>query len=152
MGFRPYKEREYGTSEAVITALVDQAGGIKRAAFLLDKTPSQVTGYTEAKPDSHLSYRSVRILVGATGATAPVEDLAALAGGYFMPGVREDDRTFSEVIARSAEEWGSFAGLIMRHLADGRFDKLERMDALRGLDTLIRAMATARSKLMAVPA
>ena len=132
-----------------MTDLVDEAGGVKRAAFLIGRTESQTLAYTDPAGDSHINFDAVRRLVMATGATAPAEDLAALAGGHFQPG-HVDEREFPELVALSAAEWGVFTSMVLRALADNTVDSLERETCLRGLDLVIRAMVSARSKLLAV--
>jgi hypothetical protein len=146
--FRPYKPRPCYTTAGVISSLVDQAGGVKKAAFLIGRSESQALAYTDPATDSQISYDDVRRLVMATGASAPAEDLAALAGGHFSPS-GEDHRTFSDLVALGADQWGSFLAKVIKAMADDTFDRTEQRACLQGLDVLIRAMVSARSKILA---
>lgn len=149
MRFRPYNRRPYGSTHAVVSDLLDEAGGVKKAAFLIGRTESQTLAYSDPAGDSHINLDMVRRLVMATGATAPAEDLAALAGGYFQPG-KVEEREFPELVALTSAEWGAFCGMVIRALTDNRIDALERETCLRAMDVVIKAMVSARSKLLAV--
>lgn len=145
--FRPYKKRDVYTTPGVITALIDQAGGVKKAAFLIGKSESQALAYSDPATDSQISYDDVRRLVMATGATAPADDLAALAGGHFTR-ADIDPRSFADLVALGAEEWGRFLNKVIRAMTDGDLDQCERRACLEGLDVLIRALVSARSKVI----
>ncbi len=145
--FRPYKERRYFTTKEVVTRLFDQAGGIKRAAHILDRSPTQTTAYSDPGTTDEITYDMVRRLIESTGATAPVEDAAALAGGVFVP-IMPEPGNFEHLIARSSKEWGEFIGLIVQAHAAGKIAKLERPDILKELDSLIRTLVSARSLII----
>jgi hypothetical protein len=146
MGFSPYKPREYGSTKDIVTRLVDQAGGIKAAAFILGKSATQAQAYTDpARPDD-ISFDDVRRLAAAIRSEAVAEDAASLAGGEFIPGSVPKE-TFANLSASAAHDWGGFTASVIRAMADGRIDRLEKAETLRGLDTIIRAMVSARLAL-----
>jgi hypothetical protein len=145
--FRAYKPRPAYTTAGVVTSLMDQVGGIKKAAFLIGKSESQALAYSDPATDSQISYDNVRRLVVASGATAPADDLAALAGGFFNR-CEIDPRSFADLVALGADEWGAFLSKVIRGMTDGTIDQTERRVFLEGLDVLIRALVSARSKVI----
>lgn len=142
--FRPYKPRDYASTKEVITRALDQAGGIKRAAHLLGRSPTQTTAYSDPATPDEISFDQVRRLVSATGAPGPAEDLAALAGGVFVP-IAACTESFEDLVARSSTEWGKFISLLMRARTDDHF---ARRDILKELDGLIRSLVAARSQII----
>ena len=145
--FRPYKPREYASTKEVITRALDQAGGIKRAAHLLGRSPTQTTAYSDPATPDEISFDQVRRLVSATGAPGPAEDLAALAGGVFVP-IAACTEFFEDLVARSSTEWGEFVSLLMKAHSTGKLDPLARRDILKELDGLIRSLVAARSQII----
>ncbi len=149
MSFRPVKPREYGDTKRVIAELFDQVGGVKEAAFLLDRGLSQTYGYADPTvADANISFHAVRSLTRhRAGATAAAEALAFDAGGCFMPFAASNE-TFAELLARGEEENGAMMASLVR-----------RIDAARGgaddpklvehLDAVISALAAARAALKA---
>lgn len=148
MTFRPYKPRDYASTKEVVTRLLDQAGGIKKAAHLLGRSPTQTVAYSDPATPDEISFDQVRRLVSATGASAPAEDMAALALGVFVPVAAGVRSTFEDLVARSSTEWGEFISLLMRARADGKLDHLARRDILKELDGLIRSLVAARSQIL----
>lgn len=69
--FRPYKPRDYASTKEVVTRTLDQAGGIKKAAHLLGRSPTQTTAYSDPAAPDEISFDQVRRLVIATGAPTP---------------------------------------------------------------------------------
>lgn len=145
--FRPYKPRDYASTKEVVTRALDQAGGIKKAAHLLGRSPTQTTAYSDPAAPDEISFDQMRRLVTATGAPAPAEDLAALAGGVFVP-IAAGSESFEDLVARSSTEWGEFISLLMRARADDKLDHLGRRGILKELDSLIRSLVAARSQII----
>lgn len=145
--FQPYKARPYSSTKDVVTRLIDEAGGAKMAAHLLGCSPTQTVAYSDPATPEEMKLDQVRRLVSASGATAPAEDLAFLAGGIFLPMGSSED-CFASLAAHSASEYGEFATLVMQAMADGKIGKLEKQDVLRELDDLIRCLVHARAKLV----
>ncbi len=152
MSFKPYKPREYASTKDVVTRLIDQAGGIKRAAFVLERSPTQTLAYSDPATADQISFDQVRHLVAATDAIAAAEDLAALAGGVFLPAPAPNE-SFDMLAAEGARDWGEFTAALLRARAEKRLHKasddpvLKGGDLLRRLDKLINALATARASL-----
>jgi hypothetical protein len=150
MSFRPYKPREPGTTKQVVSALIDAAGGVKRASVQLHRSATQTLAYTDPATPDEISFDMVRRLVMASGAIAPAEDLAALAGGAFLP-CPQPDESFEALAAHSAEDWGGFTATLLRACADGTLDQLDRRNLRERLDHLIRTLACARAQLSSQP-
>ncbi len=146
MVFKPYKHRDYASTKDVVTRLIDQAGGVKRAAHILDRSSTQTTAYSDPDNDDQITLDMVRRLVETSGATAPAEDLAALAGGIFMS-VHPEAGDCDTLLARSSKEWGDLCSLVLEAHAKGKTAKLERPDILKELDSLIRTLVSARTQI-----
>lgn len=149
MTFNPNKRREPGSTKAVVSALVDECGGAKEAAFLLGIGYSTVHGFTDPDCDQQISFDRVRRLVMARGAASPVADLAALAGGVFMP-IQPSAQPIAELSAKSIEEHGEMMAALIRFSADGALSRGEAALLLEELDQHLRAAVALRSKLHAV--
>ncbi len=146
MSFKPYKPRDYSTTKEVVTRLLDQAGGVKKAAHLLDRSTTQTMAYSDPATSDEISFDQVRRLIEATGAAAPAEDLASLTGGVFLP-CDAPKEAFDHLVAKSAKEWGEFIACVVKAHADGGLDQIERRDMLRDLDNLIRTLVAARCRV-----
>jgi len=145
--FRPYKLREYATTKDVVTRLLDQAGGIKRSSHVLGRSPTQTTAYSDPATADEITYDMIRRLVDATGATAPAEDLAALARGIFVP-VAPAPGNLEELVAHSSREWGEFVALIISATSAGKLQRLRRTEVLKELDSLIRTLVSVRTRIV----
>ncbi len=145
------KPRDYGSTKDIVTRLVDEAGGVKRAAFLLGRAVSRVYELCDPANGDQMSYDAVRKLTEFGGATAAAEDLAARAGGVFMLIARADDH-ISELSAKSAEEHGELIGALMRATGDGRIDEREARELLKECDQHLRAVVALRAKLVSLAA
>jgi hypothetical protein len=145
--FAPTKPRDPGTTKAVVSTLVGEAGGMKRVAFLLGRHERTVHAYSDPDQDKAISFDCVRRLTLSTGACAAAEDLAALAGGVFVPCAKGRE-TFDALTARSARDWGQYIALVLSAHAKGTLAELEPQ-IRKELDDVIRALACARAKLIA---
>jgi hypothetical protein len=135
------KVREPGSTKDVVTRTVEQAGA-KRAAFLLDRSKTTVYAYGDPDEPDQISFDQMRRLVAGSRATAPAEDLASLAGGFFVPGEIEED-CLHKLAARSVKEWGEAIAAIFAACQD----PARRSDALRELDEAMRAVVCVRVHL-----
>lgn len=131
------KRREPGTTKEVVFILIEQTGGLKCAAFVLDMGHSRVAEFGDPQADAQISYDRVRRLTRA-GATAAAEDLAALAGGVFLP-MAPLPRCPRAAMARSATEYAELVGAVMTGAATA--------DQVKELDDVIRALAEMRVAL-----
>jgi len=151
VSFRPVKPRAHGSTKATVAALYAQAGGAKRIADLIGRSATVTYSYTDPDEPAQIAFDLVRKIVQFTGATAPAEDLAALAGGVFLPCSDADGQTFDALAAESARgDWGELTAALLQAHADGKLDKIEERDILRRLDKLIHALACARAQLIAL--
>jgi len=150
MSFRPYKGgAPYATTKDVVARLVDEAGGAKPSAFVLERRERGIYEYCDPDHDAQMSFDQVRRLTVATRSTAAAEMLAADAGGVFVPGERLGSATFSELAAQVCGEHGAFSAAVCRAFGDGRIEAGERAEVRRELDDLIRLAIAARDRLEA---
>lgn len=88
MPFKPMKPRTPGSLHHALTRAINEVGGLPAAADLIQRQENWL--YKAADPDvderrkATLSYEEARTL-SRTGAMALAEDLALLAGGFFLP-------------------------------------------------------------------
>lgn len=151
MSFRPVKPREYGTTEEVVSRLLAEAGGVKRAAHLIGLSATQVYAYADPQEEDQIGFDDVRRLVEASGSLAPAEDLAALAGG-FVTRVEASEEALGVLLARSAREHGAAMALIVERVGNAaELSQADRAELERDLDHEIRALVAARRKLEAGP-
>ena len=124
MNVRFQKPRQPGTTKEVVSQLIEQAGGPKRAAVSIGVEIAQAYAFTDPAQNKEIKYDQVRRLVLATGATAAAEDLAALAGGVFIP-LRSDSDAPEVAICRTPREYAQLMELALTAMRDGRVDHLE---------------------------
>ncbi|MDB5458129.1 MAG: hypothetical protein JWP92_3714 [Caulobacter sp.] len=153
-GFRPTKPRPPGSLHEALSRAVDQLGGLKKAADIIDRGTDWL--YSAADPDrerskaASLSYAEIRSLSRA-GATALAEDLALLAGGVFLPPVPETaPAAIHAALATYAAESGQAIAEIITRAADGVFDRVDATKALPEIDDALRALMTVRALAVAV--
>lgn len=150
MTFRPYKPGAgYATTKDVVSRLVDDGGGVKPSAFILERRERVVYDYCDRDSDTQMTFDQVRRLTAISGSAAAAEMLAADAGGVFMPGERLDTATFAELAAQVCGEHGAFSAAVCRAFGDGHVNAAERADVRRELDDLIRLAIAARARLEA---
>lgn len=140
------KQRDYGTTKDIVTRLVDEAGGVKRAAFLLERAVSRVYELCDPACPDQMSYDFVRKLSEFCGSTAAAEDLAALAGGVFMP-IAIDDGDLPHIAADKAHEHGRVTTQLFVAMGDGKVTPDEARELLKQIDGELRALMTLRAKL-----
>ncbi len=149
MAFAPIKPRDYGTTKELVARLIDEAGGVKRAAFLGGRAASQVYAYADPAVDAQMSLDIARRLSAASGSATLAEDAAAIAGGVFMPIAPSND-PLSELSAKSAEEHGELTAALMRACADDKISPDEARGLLDELDQNLRALVSIRAKLVSM--
>lgn len=148
MSFRPTKPRPYATTKDVIARLVGESGGVKRVSFTLDRSETQVYAYTDPQEQHQANYDQVRRLT-SPDATAAAEDLAALAGGIFVPGGAASRQSLHDLGAAASEEFGKAAAALFRALSDNRITHDERPSVRKGLDDVLVVLVATRNRLMA---
>jgi hypothetical protein len=145
VAFRPMKPRASGSTKDVVTRLVDESGGLKEAAFRLERGVSVVAAYTDPDHPQHINYDQVRRLTGPES-TAAAEDLASLAGGVFLPLVGVEC-TFQQAIAASAIEQGELVAAVIQAQQDGRICALDRSVVSKAIEQVMRELARAHATL-----
>ena len=147
MSFTPTKPRQYGSTKEVVARIIDECGGVKQAAFVAGRAPSQVYAYADPAVDAQMSLdMALRLSVAADSMTL-AEHAAAVAGGAFMPILPAAD-PLAELSAKSAEEHGEFTGALVRAMGDGKLDPHEASALLAELDDSLRALVAIRAKLV----
>jgi hypothetical protein len=147
VSFKPYKAPAgYATTKEVVQRFIDDAGGVKPAAFVLERKERAVYDYCDRDIDTQITFDQVRRLTVATHSTVAAEALAADAGGVFVPG-EVDDAAFAELAAQVCGEHGQFSSELCRAFGDGQIDDSEKPVMRRELDDLIRAAVAARVRL-----
>lgn len=149
MSFSPTKPREYGTTKELVARLIDEAGGVKRAAFLCGRAVSQVYAYADPAVEAQMSLDMARRLSVAARSTILADDAAAISGGVFMPVTPSND-PIAELSAKSAEEHGELMSALMRALSDGKITDIEARELLAELDENLRALVAMRAKLVSI--
>lgn len=151
MSFRAQKPRRFGSPEAAIVATFGQInGGADAVAALLGKSRATAYAYTEpASSDEHvaIAWADVCRIVQFIGAVAPVEHLAGLAGGAFLPPVTPSTDTLAELHALSADAFGELTAEIIRALEDDSVCTRERHAILRKLQATLRPLLQAHALL-----
>ncbi len=147
--FRPNKRREPGTTKAVVSTLIDEAGGVKRAAVQIGVSTTQLYAYAEPGEADEIKFDQVRRLVLASGATAPAEDLAALAGGTFLP-IDSSCESIAELSADSVKDHAELTSAILLALADGKVDQNEARTLLPRVQELVRVIVCAQQRIAAL--
>lgn len=143
------KVREYGSTKDIVTRLFEQAGGAARVAALLNRKLPRVYEFCDPQSDPEIHFKDVRVITEFTGATAAAEDLAALAGGVFMP-IVIDDGALPRIAADKAHEHGRVTTQLFVALGDGSVSATEARELLKQVDSELRALMTLRAKLVSL--
>ena len=149
MSFALTKPREYGSTKELVARLIDECGGVKRAAFLGGRAASQVYAYADPAVDAQMSLDMARRLSVACGSSLLAEDLATIAGGVFMP-IKPSSDPLHELSAKNAEEHGELTAALMRALSDGVVTPNEARELLAELDQNLRALISIRATLVSM--
>lgn len=153
-GYHPYAVREPGTLYDALSRAIDQVGGVKRAADLINRTPGWLDD--AANPYREESKRGqVSLAEGAAmsraGATALAEYLAHCCGGLLLPPIPAAAPGALQVaLARTVRENGEAVSEIIQRSADGVIDKSDASAALKEVDEALRAYMTVRAMLVRV--
>lgn len=148
MAFEPMKPRRYGDTKTVVAAAVGQAGGAKAVADFLQRSLSVIYGYTDPQVErSDMSLDQARRMTQYQGVTAFAEDLAALAGGTFVPGDGGAGKSVCEYTLIANRDVTHLVGLLVAALEDGRIDDAERATLLPVVDTLHKDITSLRNRL-----
>lgn len=146
MVYHPTKQREHGTTKAVVSRLIDDAGGAKNAAFIVERAASQVYAYADPDVDAQITLDMARRLAIASGSRALADDAAAMAGGVFMP-IEVDEAEVTKLAAQRAHEHGRVTTQLFVSLADSKISPAEARDLMRRVDDELRALVGLRAHL-----
>lgn len=146
-GFKPMKPRQYGDVKTVVSAAINQAGGIPQAAALLQRDYKTVYGYADPRDKANMSLDMARMLTFFGQATAFAEDFAALAGGSFVPSDCRDEKSIGEYTVLANRDVTRLVGLLVAALEDGSIDDGERAALLPVVDELHRDVTNLRNRL-----
>ena len=156
MPFKPMKPRTPGSLHHALTRAINEVGGLPAAADLIQRQENWL--YKAADPDvderrkATLSYEEARTL-SRTGAMALAEDLALLAGGFFLPPMPDDaPHALQMAVASYAAESGEVLSEILKRAADGDFSARDATASLKEIDDALRALMAVRSIAVATAA
>jgi hypothetical protein len=149
------KRPEKGSVWAVIGAALDAIGPRKIVADFLDVGHSKAAGWSDpdqANGRAPLSYGEARIVAREFPDTAGLvfaRDMAAMAGGVFMPpmpeiGCDKIAAAFGKFTRESAEATAE----LFADLSDGNLDRDEADRAARELDDVIGAALALRAAVL----
>lgn len=150
MAYTPTKHREYGSTKALVARLIDDAGGAKQAAFIVERASSQVYAYADPDVDAQISLDMARRLTVSTGSKALAEDFAALAGGVFMPIVPPNAETLESLAATKAHEHGRMISSLFIAMADNHVSGDEARKLLVEADSNLRVLVAMRARLATI--
>ena len=156
MAFEPNKDREYGSSESVISRLFKECGGVPKVMKAL--ALSRTRCYALADPDdpAQISYERVVTLTKDFGATAAAEHLAALAGGTFLPiDADETEAGWHALAATAARRSAALTATMLESIgpegrSPGTIDAREARALLAEVDGLMAVLAKQHVLLRAV--
>ncbi len=138
--FSPVKPIDPELPKAAVRRLIDQAGGVPRAAIRIGRASSTVYEMTFAQV--------AQLTAPPTPACA--EYLAMLAGGVFFP-MPASDSEIGELTAESIERHGDAVAEVVRAMCDGKMTDDERSAAIVEIDGAIRALVHLRTAVSGKP-
>lgn len=146
-----YSQRKRGTLHAALTRAIEDLGGVDKVADVLERSPDWV--YSAANPHRDegkkavLSWPQARALARA-GALSIAEDMAAEAGGAFMPPLPpQAPAALHGALAAWISEHGQAVAEIVKRAADGVLDRRDAEAALPEIDDELRTLMEVRAML-----
>jgi hypothetical protein len=140
--FQPVKPIDPESPKFAIRRLVDQAGGVPRAAIRIGVAPPTLYAYCDPGVSDEITFARVAALT-CSATSAAAEYLAHLAGGVFLP-IPAIDGTLGALTAEAMKEHAEACASIVNAMADGRIDDGERQRSIRELDEAIAALVHLR--------
>lgn len=141
--FAPVKPIHPELPKAAVRRLIDQAGGVPRAAIRIGRKVPTVYAYADPGVDDEMTFAQVAQLTSSM-APAAAEYLALLAGGVFFP-MPSADSEIGELTAESIERHGDAVAEVVRAMRDGKMGDDERPAAIVEIDEAIRALVHLRT-------
>lgn len=146
-----YAPRKRGTLHAALTTAIEELGGAEKAGDVIERSPGWI--YDAANPHrpdgkkATLTWADARAMARA-GALAIAEDMAAEAGGVFMPPLPAlTPNALHGTLAAWMSEHSQAVTEIVRRLADGELDKADAEAALPEIDDELRTLMAVRAML-----
>lgn len=147
--FKPMKPRTPGSLHHALTRAINEVGGLSAAADLIQRQDNWL--YKAADPDvderrkATLSYEEARTMSRA-GASALAEDLALLAGGFFLPPIPDTaPHALQMAVASYVAESGEALSEILKRAADGDFSRSDATASLKEIDDALRTLMSVRA-------
>lgn len=148
-----YSQRKRGTLHAALKRAIDDLG-LDRVADVIGERPGWV--YDAADPlradgkKAKVSWSQARALARA-GALSIAEDMAAEAGGVFMPPLpAHTPAALHGALASWISEHGQAVAEIVKRAADGVLDRADAEAALPEIDDELRTLMAVRAMLEGV--
>ena len=146
MTFKTRARRPYGSPSEIASRAVNEMGGVKRAAFLLSRSPSAVSAWTLESAPTEIPYGAVQA-ASANGAHAFADDICAIAGGAFVPTFQPTEST-ETLIAQASEYFGRFISVAVGRSPNFPLHPYLVAQFRDDLDETIRALVAVRKCLI----
>jgi hypothetical protein len=146
--FAPVKPCDPELPKAAVRRLINQAGGVPRAAVRVDRAPATVYAWADPGVPEEISFAHAAALTGPASPAA-AEYLAGLAGGIFQP-IACADSDIQALTADAARQHGEAIAAVVTALADQKIDAKEARAALVETDQAIAAMCGLRGRLLEI--
>lgn len=138
--FRPYLQRA-DDAKGVFSDCIEDLKGVKKARDALGLEKSQVFALSNPLNDAEPRYEHIRDLTRA-GATAAAEDLARLAGGYFVPCERHGE-SLQAALSRFSKEAGELTSIYIAAQRDGKTCPAKKEEIRKELREALNAIVRA---------
>jgi hypothetical protein len=153
-GYRPYVRREPGTLFDALERGIDQVGGAKVAADLINRTRSWLDDATNPNREEgkrgHVSLADAAAMSRA-GATAFAEYLVECCGGQMLPPISlNTPKAVHGVLADIVREGAEAIGEMIQRAADGEIDIADAKASIAQIDDVVRAYLTAKAMMQHV--
>lgn len=146
--FLPLKPAPVEVPKTAIRKLVDEVGGVKRAAIRLGRAASTVYSYCDPQSSDEPTFAQVAALTGRESPAA-ARYLAAVANGVFVP-IEPSDAPLAALQASTVREHAEALAAMIERQADGHFSPDDARAALREIDEAITALVQLRCAVAAV--
>lgn len=153
-GYKPYARREPGTIFEALERAIDQLGGAKLAADIINRTRSWLDDATNPNREEgkrgHVSLAEAAAMSRA-GSTALAEYLVECCGGRMLPPIPADTpKAIHAALAATVQEGAEVTAEIIQRAADGEIDVEDAKAGLERIKDVLRAYATVEAMLRQV--
>lgn len=149
--YKPYAPREAGTIFEALENAVDQLGGAKRTADVIDRTRGWLDDATNPNREegkrAHVTLAQAAAMSRA-GATALAEYLVQECGGRMLPPIPADvPRSMHAALAATVQEGAEATSEMIQRAADGEIDIEDAKASLARIRDVQRAYATVEAMM-----